>query len=343
MGDKTIKTFYIKPPIKGDVEATRLGNKYIIRADIIKNNPTEQNIFYSLCDKSDDKISTQDVKQQLEDEGKGLFISKTGKEKDQLTVKWVGDEKELCAYIPISINEKKIFLRLEREGSSNIAITIYNENREKVKLQDEEGYYFNQKNYKINYTKINNNKPLTFDIDQLAELGIKPRGFTKVDIEINDKKLLCSHKNTLNINNIDIDTLEGKINNPKNITQDIITDLKEKEENNKPSSLAQYPATSKDVTKNSTTIKCHEKNLIKKQQQSSLPIEAIDAIVKSGVDPFELMKDMKRAIMERHNLNYVPNFLVQYAHIGLKISEICSKKGKKDDCYFTILGCSEVP
>ena len=37
----------------------------------------------------------------------------------------------------------------------------------------------------------------------------------------------------------------------------------------------------------------------KKQQQSALPIEAIDSIIKSGVDPFELMKDMKRAIMER--------------------------------------------
>ena len=36
-----------------------------------------------------------------------------------------------------------------------------------------------------------------------------------------------------------------------------------------------------------------------KKQQSSLPIEAIDSIIKSGVDPFELMKDMKRAIMER--------------------------------------------
>jgi len=34
---------------------------------------------------------------------------------------------------------------------------------------------------------------------------------------------------------------------------------------------------------------------------------------------------------------------VQYAYIGLKISEICSKKDKKDDCYFTILGFSEVP
>ena len=33
----------------------------------------------------------------------------------------------------------------------------------------------------------------------------------------------------------------------------------------------------------------------------------------------------------------------QYVHIGLKISEICSKKDKKDDCYFTILGCSEDP
>lgn len=38
----------------------------------------------------------------------------------------------------------------------------------------------------------------------------------------------------------------------------------------------------------------------KKQQTSSdLPIEAIDAIIKSGKDPLELMNEMKKAIMER--------------------------------------------
>ena len=37
----------------------------------------------------------------------------------------------------------------------------------------------------------------------------------------------------------------------------------------------------------------------KQKQSSNLPIEAIDAIIKSGKDPLELMNEMKRAIMER--------------------------------------------
>lgn len=36
-----------------------------------------------------------------------------------------------------------------------------------------------------------------------------------------------------------------------------------------------------------------------KRQKSNLPIEAIDAIIKSGKDPLELMNEMKKAIMER--------------------------------------------
>ena len=37
----------------------------------------------------------------------------------------------------------------------------------------------------------------------------------------------------------------------------------------------------------------------RKTLSSNLPIEAIDAIIKSGKDPLELMKEMKKAIMER--------------------------------------------
>lgn len=36
-----------------------------------------------------------------------------------------------------------------------------------------------------------------------------------------------------------------------------------------------------------------------KRQKSNLPIESIDAIIKSGKDPLELMNEMKKAIMER--------------------------------------------
>lgn len=41
------------------------------------------------------------------------------------------------------------------------------------------------------------------------------------------------------------------------------------------------------------------KKLIKNSSNSSLTIEAIDAIIKSGKDLIELMNEMKRAIMER--------------------------------------------
>ncbi len=45
--------------------------------------------------------------------------------------------------------------------------------------------------------------------------------------------------------------------------------------------------------------KSNRSNKRKNNNQSSLPIEAIDAIIKSGKDPLELMNEMKKAIMER--------------------------------------------